>query len=62
MNRQKARLVRTPIHKIPLGETIKKSDGTYALRVKKPKSNEYEEVPMDILMSIMVKEAERNAQ
>lgn len=54
----KSHLIRTPVHKIPIGEAVKKPDGHYSLRIKKPKGSEYEELPLDHLISMVVTEAD----
>ena len=53
----KPHLIKTPVHKIPIGEAVKKPDGHYSLRIKKHKGSEYEEVPLDHLISMVVTEA-----
>ena len=50
----KPHLIRTPVHKIPIGEAVKKPDGHYSLRIKKPKGSEYEELSLDHLISMVV--------
>ena len=54
----KPKLIRTPVHKIPIGEAVKKPDGHYSLRIKKPKGSEYEELSLDRVISMVVAEAE----
>ena len=54
----KPHLIKTPVHKIPIGEAVKKPDGHYSLRVKKPKGSEYEELSLDHLISMVVAEAD----
>ena len=54
----KPKLIRTPVHKIPIGEAVKKPDGHYSLRIKKPKGSEYEELSLDHLISMVVTEAD----
>ncbi|MDY5797494.1 MAG: hypothetical protein SPJ86_01470 [Eubacteriales bacterium] len=54
----KPKLIRTPVHKIPIGEAVKKPDGHYSLRIKKPKGSEYEELSLDRFISMVVAEAE----
>lgn len=56
----KIRLIKTPIHNIPIGEAVKSPDGHYSLRIKKPKGNEIEEVPLDKLLSMVVSIAEED--
>ena len=43
----KPHLIKTPVHKIPIGEPVKNPDGHYSIRIKKPKGNEYEELSLD---------------
>lgn len=54
----KPKLIRTPVHKIPIGEAVKKPDGHYSLRIKKPKGSEYEELSLDRFISMVVAEAD----
>lgn len=54
----KPHLIRTPVHKIPIGEAVKKPDGHYSLRIKKPKGSEYEELSLDHFISMVVAEAD----
>ena len=56
--KSKARLLKTPIHKIPIGEAVKKPDGRYCIRIKRPKGEEVEEVLLDQLLSMVVTEAD----
>ena len=58
INKQSQILVRTPIHQIPIGEPVKSPDGTYCLRIKKPKGPEVEEVPLDKLFSMVISTVE----
>ena len=53
------KMIYTPERRIPVGEAVKKSDGTYALRVKKPNENKYDEIPLDALCSSVVLNAEK---
>lgn len=55
---KKPRVLKTPVHKIPIGEAVKKPDGRYCLRIKRPKGDDIEEVPLDQLMSMVVTEAD----
>ena len=52
-------LVYTPNLKIPIGEDIKREDGTHALRVKNPRTNKTDDIPLEILISEVVQVAER---
>ena len=54
----KSRLIKTPIHRIPIGEAVKKPDGHYSLRIKKPKGNEYEELSLDRFISMVIAKAD----
>lgn len=54
-----SKIVRTPIHGIPIGEAIKKPDGHYSLKIKRPKGQEVEEVALDQLFSMVMNEAEK---
>ena len=53
----KPRMIYTPKRRIPIGEAIQRPDGSYALRVKKPNKDEFDEIPMDTLITAMVKNA-----
>ena len=55
MRNQKKRLLRTPKYKIPIGEPIKRDDGTYALRIKKANSQEVEDIAIDDLFAMAIK-------
>ena len=52
-----SRMVRTPVYHIPIGEAVISPDGHYSLRIKRAKSNEIEEVPLDELLSLVVSKA-----
>lgn len=54
----KPHLIKTPVHKIPIGEPVKNPDGHYSIRIKKPKGNEYEELSLNHLISMVVMEAD----
>ena len=54
----KRKLLKTPLHKIPIGEAYKSGDGHYGIRIKKPKGQEYEDLPLDRLLSMVVSEAD----
>lgn len=58
--RSPTKMIYTPVHRIPIGEAIKRPDGTYALRVKKPSKDEFDEIPLETLCSSVVMSAERN--
>ena len=53
-----SKYVSTPKLHIPIGKAILKNDGTYILRVKKPKKNEYDEISLDILIKSVMENAE----
>lgn len=55
---ESSRLIRTPVHSIPIGEAFRKPDGHYTLRIKKARSTEYEDLPLDQLLSMVVAGAE----
>ena len=55
---QKIKIVRTPLHNIPVGEPIKHNDGHYSLRLKKPGEQVFEDVAIDQLFSMVISEAE----
>ncbi len=50
----KPHIIKTPVHKIPIGEAVKKADGHYSIRIKRPQSSEYEELSLDHLISMVV--------
>ncbi len=52
----RARIIKTPVHHIPIGVPFKK-DGQYGLRIKKPQCQEFEDVPLDHLITMVVAEA-----
>ena len=51
----------TPDHHIPIGEALKLADGEYALRIKKPKSQEVEIIRIGKLLSQVATTAETRA-
>lgn len=53
MNKSKSNMLYTPKLKIPLGEIIVTSNGSHALKIKKPNKSEYEEITIDSLMSLI---------
>lgn len=61
MKDQKKRLLRTPKYKIPIGEPIKMADGGYALRIKRPNGSDVEEISMEKMFAMVVKEAHDGA-
>ena len=54
----KKKMIYTPVRRIPIGEAIKKPDGTYALRVKRSNREEFEEIPLEALCSSVIMSAE----
>ena len=60
--KNRVRVLKTPVHKIPIGEAVKKPDGRYCIRIKKPKGEEVEEVPLDQLLSMVVTEADNKQE
>ena len=53
-------MIRTPLHGIPIGEALRQADGRYILRIKRPKGNEIEDVPLERLLSMVVRTAEES--
>ncbi len=53
MNKTKSNMLYTPKLKIPLGEIIITSNGSHALKIKKPNKSDYEEITVDSLMSLI---------
>ena len=60
-NRQETRprMVRTPLLKIPIGEPIRNAEGRLGLRMKKQGEQEYEDVWLDQMLSMIAREANR---
>lgn len=54
------RMIKTPKNKIPIGLAFKNVDGHYIIEFKKSKCSEYEDVPLDSLISLVVSELEAN--
>lgn len=50
-NPRPIKMVYTPQHHIPIGEAVVTDSGEYALRIKKPKSQEIEVISMGKLMT-----------
>ena len=50
-------LIKSPVYGIPIGESIRLKTGRYVLRIKKAASSKIEDVPLDTLISIIIKEA-----
>ena len=55
-------LVCTPNLRIPIGEAIKREDGTHALRVKNPRTNKTDDISLDSLFAEVVHLAEKQSQ
>lgn len=53
-----SKMVYTPECHIPIGEAIMTDSGEYALRIKKPKSQEMEIVPIGKLMTQVAQAAQ----
>ena len=58
INNSRPRILKTPLHRIPLGVPFKSSDGRYGIRVKKPQGKEYEDLLIESLISMVISEAE----
>lgn len=56
---QRAELMYTPTCHIPIGEPMKTADGTRAMRFKKPGSKETEVVPVETLISMMIRATDK---
>ncbi len=56
---KRPKIVKTPVHGIPIGEAIKNPDGHYSLKIKRAKGSEVEEVALDKLFSMVMSEAEK---
>lgn len=54
------KLIYTPQYKIPIGESIKKKDGTYIIRVKKHKASLYDEFTLDYFCNEVISKATKN--
>ena len=52
------KLIRTPIHRIPIGEAIRTADGRLSLRIKKPNGKEVEEMPVEAYVAWVIKGAQ----
>lgn len=57
---RRKKIIRTPLHGIPIGEALRRPDGRYILRIKRPKGNEIEDVPLERLLSMVVRTAEES--
>lgn len=52
--RRKKNMVYTPNDHIPIGEAIKRPDGSHAIRVKNPKTKKEDEISLDGLFEAVV--------
>ena len=59
---QKTKMIYTPKCHIPIGEAVITDSGECALRIKKPKSQEIEIVPIGILVTQVAQAANENTQ
>ena len=48
------KLIRTPIHNIPIGEAVRTADGRLSLRIKKPNGKEVEEMPVEVYVAWVI--------
>jgi len=51
---QRTELLYTPLYHIPIGEPMLTTEGTRAVKFKKPGTNTYEVVTVDTLIAMMV--------
>ena len=54
-------MIYTPLRRIPIGEAVQRADGTYALRIKKPNRDEFDEISMDHLAAVIKGTAQEKA-
>ena len=59
---RKDNLIKTPVLNVPLGAAYKNDDGTYMLRVKKASSKQFEDIPIDKVLQMVISGAEKNAK
>lgn len=59
---RKENIIRTPKLKIPIGVAVKNANGTYSLKIKKSKTDQVEEVPIDSLFSMVISGAEETTK
>ena len=52
------RVVKTPIHNIPIGEPVQNAEGRLGLRLKKPGEPVYETIWLDQMTGIVAKEVD----
>ena len=50
-------MVYTPKDHIPVGEAVKRPDGSHAIRVKNPRTNKVDEITLDSLFEEVVQKA-----
>ena len=55
-------LIYTPNLKIPVGEAVQRQDGTYALRVKNPRTNRFDEITVDTLYGMILRKSIQKAK
>ena len=53
------KMVYTPVRHIPIGEAIKRPDGTYILRIKRSNRDEFDEIPLEKLCTSVIMNAEQ---
>ena len=53
----KPKMIYTPKRHIPIGEPLRRLDGTYVLRVKKANKAEFDEIPLELLISTVIRNA-----
>ena len=51
------RMIYTPKNRIPIGEAVKRPDGSHAIRVKNPRTNRTDEITLDSLVEEVVQKA-----
>lgn len=51
------KMVYTPNSHIPVGEAVKRPDGSHAIRVKNPRTNKTDEISLDSLFEEVVQKA-----
>ena len=53
--KRQPRMVYTPLRRINTRSSVQRADGTYALRIKKPNRDEFDEISMDHLVAAVIK-------
>jgi len=61
-NKRKEKMIYTPKCHIPIGEAVITDNGECALRIKRPKSQEIEIVPIGILVTQVAQIANESTQ